>query len=359
MLFDPAPKTRKEELFDREKELKSLERAVESSPIVLVLGIRRIGKTSLLKVFLSEFKGLALFLDARKLDELGYTRRALYTLLSDELTKFSKLHGVLEAFKGIRGVTVSSFGIELDWSRGASISKLFEKLDELAESRGEKALIVIDEAQLLRYLRGYGKPDIRQTIAYAYDNLRNVCFILSGSEIGLLTDFIGIEDPESPLYGRYSEVVELERFNRDLSLEFLRKGFEELRVNVSEELLERAVDSLDGIPGWLAYFGYLYSHNKKGLEDVIEEAVNLASSEIKKIARMSPHYPYVLKAVAEGNETWSEIKKAVELRTGRFLQSATLSRILENLIKMGILQKKEKKYSFPDPVVKEACRRYF
>ena len=66
---------------------------------MLVLGVRRIGKTSLLKVFLSEFRGLTLFLDARKLDELGYTRKALYILLSDELTKLSKIHSFLETFK--------------------------------------------------------------------------------------------------------------------------------------------------------------------------------------------------------------------------------------------------------------------
>jgi len=37
--------------------------------------------------------------------------------------------------------------------------------------------------------------------------------ILSGSEIGLLRGFTGIENPESPLYGCYA----LERFPQSLS----------------------------------------------------------------------------------------------------------------------------------------------
>lgn len=50
MLFNPRPKERLEELFDREKELKLLERAV-STPVTLLLSVRRVGKTSLLKAF--------------------------------------------------------------------------------------------------------------------------------------------------------------------------------------------------------------------------------------------------------------------------------------------------------------------
>ena len=54
-MFDPMPKEIRRELFDREKELKELEICSRSgSSLVLCLRIRRIGKTSSLKVFLNE-----------------------------------------------------------------------------------------------------------------------------------------------------------------------------------------------------------------------------------------------------------------------------------------------------------------
>jgi AAA+ ATPase superfamily predicted ATPase len=50
-LFDLRPKSRREDLFDRERELSELYRDVgRGYPVVLVLGVRRIGKTSILRV---------------------------------------------------------------------------------------------------------------------------------------------------------------------------------------------------------------------------------------------------------------------------------------------------------------------
>ena len=46
-LFDLRPKTKREDLFDRERELELLHKGIERGyPIIAVLGIRRIGKTS-------------------------------------------------------------------------------------------------------------------------------------------------------------------------------------------------------------------------------------------------------------------------------------------------------------------------
>nr|WP_252973199.1 hypothetical protein [Saccharolobus solfataricus] len=51
--FDEKPKESREDLYDREKELSELHSSL-SHTIVLLTGIRRIGKTSVLKVFLNE-----------------------------------------------------------------------------------------------------------------------------------------------------------------------------------------------------------------------------------------------------------------------------------------------------------------
>jgi AAA+ ATPase superfamily predicted ATPase len=79
VLFDPRPKEFRSELFDREKELKELESYVKSgSPLILCLGVRRIGKTSLLKVFLNEHGYPHVYINARKLSEYGYSVSGLY-----------------------------------------------------------------------------------------------------------------------------------------------------------------------------------------------------------------------------------------------------------------------------------------
>ena len=58
-LFDLRPKTSRRDLFGRERELEQLHRAVERGlPLIAVLGVRRVGKTSLLKTFLGEVDGI-------------------------------------------------------------------------------------------------------------------------------------------------------------------------------------------------------------------------------------------------------------------------------------------------------------
>ncbi|WP_054843564.1 ATP-binding protein [Vulcanisaeta souniana] len=57
-------------------------------------------------------------------------------------------------------------------------------------------VIAIDEAQILRMMRGFGKIDFTQVLAYTYDNLNNVKVVLTGSEVGLLHDFLGLDNPQ-------------------------------------------------------------------------------------------------------------------------------------------------------------------
>lgn len=53
MLFDVRPKTDRKDLFGRERELEWLLGALRSDvPLILLLGVRRVGKTSLLRVAL-------------------------------------------------------------------------------------------------------------------------------------------------------------------------------------------------------------------------------------------------------------------------------------------------------------------
>jgi len=63
-----------------------------------------------------------------------------------------------------------------------------------------RALIAFDEAQ---NQRGKLATNFISLLAHCYDYCSNVNFILTGSEVGLLYDLLGIYDVESPLYGRH------------------------------------------------------------------------------------------------------------------------------------------------------------
>jgi len=338
VLFDLRPKSSRRELFDRERELGVLDGAASrGDPLVLVLGIKRIGKTSLLKAFLENWSGI--YVDMRGVRCLADLYREIARGISSGLDKLRRL------LEGIRGISIAGVEVEIRW-RGRDSISLLGLLQEL-DRKGERIVVVFDEVQVVRPPIA---TEIRNAIAYAYDHLRNVTVILSGSEIGLLRDFVGIENPESPLFGRYALELRVERFPRDLSIEFLERGFRELGVSVSRDVIERGVELFDGIVGWLVFFGRAYVDGVRDLSRVMDLAVNLALEELDKLGRREK---LVLKAIASGARSWSEVRRFVEEREGVSIPKSTLTRIIRKLERLSIVEN----YRFLDPVYREAAKR--
>lgn len=120
-LFDPRPKSSRNELYDRRQELDFLDKMM-NRPLTLVLGIRRIGKTSLIKAFLEPYNGF--YVDLHGVN----TQLDLYERLAQGLSEgLSKLKGYLMS---IRGVSIMGFSVSLKW-RGQNSINLLGLLEEL------------------------------------------------------------------------------------------------------------------------------------------------------------------------------------------------------------------------------------
>jgi len=340
MLLDPRPKMRREDLFGRDRELRMLAENIDS-PIILITGIRRIGKSSILSVFLNEVGVPSVLLDLRDLRS-NYGLKDFYSVLSKALS--TNIDKFKEILKSLSSIKILGSGVEIRW-RGRDALTLPSFFDTLNKRR---TIIAMDEAQKLR---GPRANEVLNAIAHAYDYDRNLTFILTGSEVGLLYDFLKLDDESSPLYGRYCYKLVVERFDRDTAVEFLRKGFEEVNVDIEDEELEEAVNFFDGIPGWLTFFGNEYARGNKKIESIKNIAVNLALKEIKNIVKIrGRRYALVLKVIAEGVDSWSKIKRYVEEREGVTVSSSILSNVINSLEDMSIV----KDYKFLDPVYRAA-----
>ncbi|WP_338604677.1 ATP-binding protein [Sulfolobus tengchongensis] len=315
--------------------------------IIILTGVRRIGKTSLLLVALHESKIPYIILDARKLRE-NYALKDLYSLLSEALS--SSLDKLKDVLRKIRGISIMGNYVEISW-RGRSYVSLADLFDHLNEKR---IIIAIDEAQRLR---GPLSKEIKNAIAHAYDYDRNLTFILTGSEIGLLHDFLDVEDNSSPLYSRYCYEIKLERFKESLSKEFLKRGFEEFKLKVDDAVVSEIVKTFDGIPGWLTLAGNYYLA-RRSVEQVKEMSIRLAVNEIenlieskRKISEItSRRYREALKCISEGANSWSKLHECVSEKEGTTISYSVLDNILRQLENMSIISS----YEFLDPVYKEA-----
>jgi len=334
-LFDPRPKDRRDELFDRVDELRLLDESV-NRPLIVVLGIRRIGKTSLVKSFLEPYNSI--YIDLRG----AATHADLYERLSEGLSvDLGRLRRFIE---GIRGVRVMGFEVEIKW-RGSDSISLLGLLEEL--NRRGKFIIAFDEVQDT-------KPpisaELRKIIAYSYDHLSNITVVLSGSEVRLLDEFIGVNNPESPLYGRYFVELNVRRFSKDESLEFLRLGFRQEGIEPGVDVLEGAVELFDGIPGWLVYFGRSYVDHTHDINVIKEQAIHTALNELAKLSRREKA---ILKAIAHGARTWGQVRRFVEENLGESIPKSSLTRLIRRLELLSIV----KDYEFLDGIYKEAAKR--
>jgi len=366
MLFSPRPKENREDLLDREEELESFSRFLESEgPICLILGLRRTGKSSLLRVGLNVSNFPSIVIDLRVLEEkIRPSYMDFITLLNKEFNSFISKRGIrerlLNAFKSVSGVEVSGMKLYFKW-RGderVHIVDLLEKMNELGEELNTKFIIAFDEAQELIAVRNLRFDTI---LAYAYDNLHNIKIILTGSKVGLLYRFLRIEKPDAPLFGRAFWKIELSYFNENLSRRFLEEGFRQASLNYSMDEIEETVKVFDGIPGWLSYYGFLRiqgADHRKALENGRREAVRLLKKEFKHFLELRPlsrdRYIEIIKAVGMEARRWGEIKRIVEARLGESIPPKNFTELLNKLVESGFLIKSNEEYLLPDKLLKDA-----
>ena len=106
--------------------------------------------------------------------------------------------------------------------------------------------MAFDEIQLIR-----GDKWLLRFLAHATDSYHNIAIMVTGSEVGVLFDFLGFEKPDSPLYGRHFVQIKMENFPSNMAKEFLTEGFKQISLKVPPAIIKYAIQKLDGNPGWL------------------------------------------------------------------------------------------------------------
>lgn len=348
MLFDLSPKENLPDLFGREREMGALGESIRlGERLVVIYGVRRVGKTSVLHVFLNEKKVPYILIDIRDIYfENGYVSLPVIC------------ENIINEFEGFIG----KLGFETDkiFDAGAyeSLTKTLKAINEWSKGRKLNFVIAFDEAQ---YLRLGGKTKYDGIIAWSMDNLSNITYILTGSEIGVLKDFLNYEDVKAPLYGRFRNEITVGRFDAERSKKFLSKGFEEQGLKVEKVELDNVVAQIDGIAGWLTYYGYFRSVKKlayeKAMERVYAEGSKITMDEVDRLLSKSRgRYLHLLKAVAEGIDSWAEIKRYITAKAGK-IPDTRLASLLDSLLKFGFIEKDGNSYRIVDPILLHGLKK--
>ncbi|MCE4603105.1 MAG: ATP-binding protein [Desulfurococcales archaeon] len=358
MLFSPQVKTRLEDFYNYREELNTLVNGVKDplTRIIAVKGVRRIGKSSLLRVGLGLSGRPYILFDVRSMGDVTIDNvyRMLSAGLENALFRMKPLRSTLAR---VEGVEVAGLRVRIRDRRPSVLYEIFKALNEASPVEG--FIIAIDEAQYLAVLRGFNR-----ILAHIYDYMDRLKVVVAGSEVGLLDRLLGRRSPDAPLYGRPILEITMRRLPRSSSIGFLEQGFRELGMEWGRRHIEEAVGMLDGIPGWLTYYGYqayTTGSHEEALARTIEVGSSIVARElesflaVRQVART--RYLAILRCLKATPMTWSMLRRCMEAEVGARIANPQLYRYLRELQDYGIVEKEEGRYRISDPLLGEALAR--
>ena len=337
-----------------------------------VLGIRRIGKTSLVKVTLNELHDYVTLtinlgrLGSKKSYPMESFSRLFLEGAMEVLRKYTFAGRVSKIIANRLGVNPEDV-LELNWAKVGvklrefkteDVNEVIRVLNSIAKDNKKELVVFIDEVQNVKKVKGF---DIGSFLHDIYEWCEDTTVIVSGSFIGVAEEVLNQVEEERPFYGRRFFRIKLERFDENKSREFLRRGFEEEGVKVDEKIIDEAVKLFDGIPGWLALFGRSYSYSVKhshpiDVKVVVKEAAKQVSKEFTGflINSNSPkRYAEIILSLSRlGNRaSLTEIRDVMNSLYRENIGDSRLYELLDTLVSYGFVLKTGRgKYSLPNDV---------
>ena len=307
----------------RHQELEQLNQVYQENDFqfTVIYGRRRIGKTSLINEFLKDKKAIYYV--------------ALEENAEDNLKRFSD---AISIFKNTDQGGKEKF---------ANFEECFKEITRLAQK--QRVILVIDEFPYLAKAYPTISSMLQSYIDHEFKET-NLFLILCGSSMSFMErQVLGYQ---SPLYGRRTLALKLEPFKLSEAHEMLPK------LSKEDAFIINTV--CGGVPQYLSYMSDSMSvadNIKKNFLSksgrLFDEPNNLLQQEL----RDPTNYNSIINAIASGASKHSKIAQSAHLQTG------PLTTYLNNLIDLGIVEKKlpvtEQKKSKSKNMVYRICDGMF
>ena len=284
----------------RHQELEQLNQVYQENDFqfTVIYGRRRIGKTSLINEFLKDKKAIYYV--------------ALEENAEDNLKRFSDAISILK--------NTDQGGKE----KFANFEECFKEITRLAQE--QRVILVIDEFPYLAKAYPTISSMLQSYIDHEFKET-NLFLILCGSSMSFMErQVLGYQ---SPLYGRRTLALKLEPFKLSEAHEMLPK------LSKEDAFIINTV--CGGVPQYLSYMSDSMSvadNIKKNFLSksgrLFDEPNNLLQQEL----RDPTNYNSIINAIASGASKHSKIAQSAHLQTG------PLTTYLNNLIDLGIVEKK-------------------
>ena len=145
MYFDVMPKTSRKDLFGFDAFCNEVEAALKINRMVVIRGLRRTGKTSLMNVAFNEIKHEKMFVDARGMEK---GRKETYAYFGNAFYEYIIKRSTIEKAKSyLEGLEIY---IKLNFKEKKALSELAKRVNSMMKDQDKYFILFIDEAQLLK-----------------------------------------------------------------------------------------------------------------------------------------------------------------------------------------------------------------
>ena len=349
--FYDRPITRLSQLYGKghRDAVETLEKQINSKVFAAVIGPRRVGKTSVVKTCLSKSKVKFIYFDLSPY--IGHAAVSYKVLVPTDIGfDDSKLSVAATANLALLNV---SFKRERFVGADVFQSNLVSLLREINQKFDHFAF-VIDEAQVLAFIKGMDPSGFLQLIHNNYDH---ISVVLTGSMPGMLLRILRPTDANEPSFARYVESVNVPKWSDEEAQDFLESGLKTTSTRYKESEIQEVVGDFSGTPGFLSYYGLLRTKGRqhtKAYDETGEFAANEWKKDINAFLKIynSPNYVKALKISAGTVSGITTSELTGELGVDR----STAWRIIKNLVDGGMFIEEGEKYSIADRPLKKAIQ---
>ncbi|HET6567536.1 MAG TPA: ATP-binding protein [Rhodothermales bacterium] len=248
------------ELVDRGEELATVVRTMGESGRLFLIGPRRFGKTSILRVAAerAEAEGTVVFrYDAEAYPTLRLLAESVVAEAASRLTgtveragkKLREFFGALRpqvSFNPLDNTFSASITTDTPAPDTTLLTAVLDGLDRMAGDAGRRVALVIDEfQQVIEQDGSSGGLAIERQLRAAVQRHEHLAYVFAGSKTGMLAEMTG--DPSRPFY-RLGARLFIGPIPRGDFSRFLRSGFEGTGFEVDEEAVTEILDLAEDVP---------------------------------------------------------------------------------------------------------------
>jgi len=308
-VFEPYENKEEKKIFGREKEIKKVEKMLKSKKPIMIIGFRRVGKSTIAYAAARRFAG----------------KRVAHVYCTKNLDLDSFQSTVEKQFRRIIAQESRTSGATFGGSAivaSTSIEKSYTKSREFSveDYCNDNCVIILDE------VHNIGNPNVlKDILKFSRDHLRNARIILTGSSLPYMVD----------LFKRFKvQKTTVFPFDYGTAIEFMKKGFK-------ENACENCAD-----------YDYVYSVIGGAPGHIIDVAEEIIIENKKYLEAVSSVYDEQKEKLLEDINKlfdYEEIAETVKYLLGDSSSSYS-PEIVKHLEKLG--------YTFSDPFVQNVFKEW-